>query len=59
MAEPVLAEDMCVHHKKKLDIICITCRMRICSSCALFGVNGVKIHKMCEHREEQDVFGEI
>lgn len=30
-------EEDCVEHKRKLEIICITDRMRICSTCALFG----------------------
>jgi hypothetical protein len=49
---------MCLHHKKKLEIVCISCRERICSHCALFGANGVK-HTNHEIREEQEVFGEI
>jgi hypothetical protein len=50
-APEIAAEDMCPYHKKKLEIVCITCRIRICSHCALFGSNGVT-HKNCEIREE-------
>lgn len=28
--------DLCIDHKKKLDIICLTCRKTICYQCALF-----------------------
>ena len=32
-----LVEEMCEEHQRKLEIICIQDRMRICSTCALFG----------------------
>mmetsp|Transcript_13628 Transcript_13628/g.21334 ORF Transcript_13628/g.21334 Transcript_13628/m.21334 type:complete len:85 (-) Transcript_13628:1528-1782(-) len=33
----VTGEDACPVHRRKLEIICITCKERICSNCALFG----------------------
>ena len=31
------AGDLCMQHKRKIEIICIDCKERICSQCALFG----------------------
>lgn len=54
-AEPeVPAEDQCEEHKRKLEIICIQDRMRICSTCALFGA-----HKGHDVRMEHEVVGEL
>ena len=47
-------DDICPIHKKKLEIVCITCMERICSKCALFGD-----HKSHTYREEDDVHAEI
>ena len=52
--EPVDQGDLCPTHKKKIEIICIDCKERICSNCALFGV-----HKPHDIRMEQDVLDEI
>ena len=41
-------------HKRKIEIICIDCKERICSNCALFGN-----HKHHDIRMEQDVLDEI
>jgi len=43
-----------VQHKRKIEIICIDCKERICSQCALFGN-----HKPHDIRMEQDVLDEI
>jgi hypothetical protein len=51
---PVPKEDMCGIHNKKLEIVCIQCRQRICSKCALFGE-----HKHHDVRENEDVMTEI
>jgi hypothetical protein len=51
---PVPKEDMCEIHNKKLEIVCIQCRQRICSKCALFGE-----HKHHDVRENEDVIAEI
>ena len=47
-AEP--AEELCAQHKKKIEIICIDCKERLCSHCALFGE-----HKPHDIREETEV----
>lgn len=47
-------EEDCIEHKRKLEIICITDRMRICSTCALFGS-----HKGHDVRMEPDVVNEL
>ena len=47
-------EDMCEEHSRKLEIICIQDRMRICSTCALFGQ-----HKGHDVRMEQEVVNEL
>ncbi len=52
VAEP--AEDQCEEHNRKLEIICIQDRMRICSTCALFGS-----HKGHDVRMEHEVVGEL
>ena len=46
--------DLCPIHKRKIEIICIDCKERICSNCALFGN-----HKNHDIRMEQDVLDEI
>lgn len=54
-AEPEVAtEDQCEEHNRKLEIICIQDRMRICSTCALFGA-----HKGHDVRMEHEVVGEL
>lgn len=50
----MLGADMCPAHGKKFEIICIDCKERICSNCALFGK-----HKPHDIRLEQDVLDEI
>ena len=45
---------MCPLHNKPIEIICITCKERICSNCALFGN-----HKGHDIRMEQEVLDEI
>ena len=45
---------MCEEHQRKLEIICIQDRMRICSTCALFGQ-----HKGHDVRTEQEVVSEL
>ena len=47
-------DDMCPEHGRKLEIICIQCRVRICSTCALFGG-----HKGHDVRMEQEVVNEL
>jgi hypothetical protein len=47
-------QDLCPQHKRKIEIICIDCKERICSNCALFGN-----HKPHDIRMEQDVLDEI
>lgn len=41
-------------HNRKLEVICVTCKMRICTNCALFGD-----HKTHDIREEGEVVKEI
>lgn len=53
--EPEIPQgDLCQLHKRKIEIICIDCKERICSNCALFGP-----HKPHDIRMEQDVLDEI
>lgn len=47
-------EDLCPQHQRKIEIICIDCKERICSNCALFGN-----HRNHDIRMEQDVLDEI
>lgn len=47
-------DDLCAEHGRKLEIICIQCRQRICSTCALFGA-----HKGHDVRMEQEVVNEL
>ena len=46
--------DMCPIHGKPLDVICVTCKERTCSNCALFGA-----HKGHDVRPEQEVLDQI
>ena len=50
----VLPEEHCDEHNRKLEIICIQDRMRICSTCALFGQ-----HKGHDVRMEPEVVNEL
>ena len=43
-------QDLCPIHGKPLDVICVTCKERTCSNCALFGA-----HKGHDVRPEQEV----
>ena len=45
---------MCLEHNRKLEIVCIQDRQRICSTCALFGA-----HKGHDVRMEQEVVEEL
>ena len=49
-----LIEEMCKAHKRKVELIDIEDRCRICTHCALFGK-----HKNHDIREETDVMNEI
>lgn len=54
-AEPETKDEtLCPHHQRKLEIICIQDRERICSNCALFGS-----HKNHDIRMEHEVVSEI
>ena len=53
-APQVASQDMCYIHNKPIEIICIDCKERICSNCALFGN-----HKGHDIRMEQEVLDEI
>lgn len=53
-APQIPAQDMCQIHNKPIEIICIDCKERICSNCALFGN-----HKGHDIRMEQEVLDEI
>ena len=46
--------DFCTEHNKKLEIVCLTDKMKICVSCALFGN-----HKNHEVKEVDTVIREI
>lgn len=49
-----LEEEQCAEHQRKLEIICIQDRIRICSTCALFGQ-----HKGHDVRMEHEVVNEL
>jgi hypothetical protein len=49
-----LVEEMCPEHGRKLEIVCIQDRKRICANCALFGS-----HKNHDIRQESEVMSEI
>lgn len=44
----------CAAHSKPLELICITCRSKICHNCALFGE-----HKGHDIREEDEAMKEV
>ena len=48
------AQSMCPKHKKVIEIVCIDCKERICSNCALFGN-----HRGHDIKEEAMVLDEI
>ena len=54
VSETGLAVEMCEEHNRKVEIICIQDRTRICSTCTLFGQ-----HKGHDVREEQEVVTEL
>ena len=48
---------MCPQHNRKVELICLEHKVRICTSCALFGDPGS--HKGCPFRPDDDVMEEI
>lgn len=46
--------DLCMKHKRKIEIICIDCKERICSNCALFDD-----HRLHNIKMEAEVLEEI
>jgi hypothetical protein len=53
--EPVAPEgDLCMKHKRRIEIICIDCKERICSNCALFDD-----HRLHNIKMETEVLEEI
>lgn len=46
--------DLCPLHKKKLEVICVTCREKVCPNCALFGA-----HTNHDIRPEEEVMQSI
>jgi hypothetical protein len=46
--------ELCPKHKRKIEIICIDCKERICSQCALFDD-----HRQHNIKMEQEVLDEI
>ena len=48
------AQSLCPKHKKIIEIVCIDCKERICSNCALFGN-----HRGHDIKEESMVLDEI
>ena len=47
-------EAECGQHKRKFEIVCVDCKMRLCSKCALFGG-----HRNHDIRAEEDVLTEL
>ena len=52
--ESIPEGDMCPKHKRKIEIICIDCKERICSNCALFDD-----HRLHNIKMETEVLEEI
>jgi hypothetical protein len=52
--EKPVGKDVCPVHKRRLEVICVNCQVRICTNCALFGD-----HKNHDIREEAEVLNEI
>ena len=48
------SDNICSSHKKPLEIVCVDCKKRLCSKCALF--DGHRTHDL---RTEEDVRNEI
>ena len=46
--------DFCVVHRKKLEVICVTCKEKVCPNCALFGE-----HNAHDIRPEEEVMESI
>lgn len=42
ISPPPETTERCNTHRKKNDILCLQCKIKVCSNCALFG--GHKIH---------------
>lgn len=53
-AETVFESGMCKEHNRKLELVCLDHRCRICANCALFGT-----HKNHDFRTEEEVLKEI
>ena len=51
---PRSQEDLCPEHKRKLEVVCIETRERICFECAAFGK-----HRNYDNRKEDEVVSEI
>jgi len=49
-----IPENQCAVHKRKLEIVCIDCKIKLCSKCALF--EGHRTHDL---RTEEDVQSEL
>lgn len=54
MESQVPESDLCMKHKRKIEIICIDCKERICSNCALFDD-----HRLHNIKMEAEVLEEI
>lgn len=52
--KPQTKGNECEQHKKKYEIVCLDCKKRLCSKCALFGG-----HRSHDLRQEEDVISEI
>ncbi len=46
--------NLCATHKRKLEVVCVLCKERICTNCALFGK-----HRGHDIRTEEEIFKEI
>lgn len=51
---PPAAKNECATHHRPLEIVCVDCRLRLCSKCAIFGG-----HRSHDIRVEEDVASEL
>ena len=47
------ATDKCKEHGRQIEVVCVDCRERICTNCALFGS-----HKNHDIRSEEEIRNE-
>ena len=51
--------DMCPMHQRKIEIICIDCKERICSNCALFGNHKQHLAQAAQEKPDEQQVNQI